>query len=84
MQKEIYEDLTLSRLTIAIHLALGAAAWQPAVAQQAATTLPTVTVTSDWLGTPTPATARKHPGARSVLDQNALAESGTRMTANVA
>lgn len=78
MQKETSPRLAPSRLAVAVHLALGAAACQTAIAQQATATLPTVTVTTDWLGTPTPATARKHPGARSVLDDKALTESGAR------
>lgn len=64
----------------AVHLLLGAAALQPALAQNAASTgtLPAVTVTSDWLGTPTPAAARKHPGARTVLQEKDLTDSGAR------
>ena len=51
-------------LATAVQLAFGVAA-TPALAQQdaaATATLPTVTVTSDWLGTPNAETARKHPG----------------------
>lgn len=78
MQKETSPRFAPSRLALAVHLALGAAACQTAVAQQATSTLSTVTVTTDWLGTPTPAAARTHPGARSVLDEKALTESGAR------
>lgn len=71
--------LTLTRLAVAIQLALGSAACVPAFAQTAqGATLPTVTVTSDWLGAPTEAAARKHPGARSVLTQKDISESGAR------
>ena len=61
-------------------LALTLLALAPARAQTAPPqpTLPAVTVTTDWLGTPTPATARKHPGARSVLTEGELSESGAR------
>lgn len=76
MQKETSGRFTRSPLVLAVALALSAAAWQPASAQNA--TLPTVTITSDWLGTPTTATARKHPGARSIIDGKGLAESGAR------
>ncbi len=78
MQKETSPRLPRSRLALAVHVVLGAAACQTAIAQQATATLPTVTVTTDWLGTPTPETARKHPGARSVLDEKALNESSAR------
>lgn len=78
MQKETSPRLPRSRLALAVHVVLGAAACQTAIAQQATATLPTVTVTTDWLGTPTPDTARKHPGARSVLDEKALNESSAR------
>jgi Fe(3+) dicitrate transport protein len=80
MKKQTLRRCTPSRLALAMAPVLGAAAWHPAVAQDAAATatLPTVTVTSDWLGTPTAATARKHPGARSVIDEKGLTESGAR------
>lgn len=72
-------SLPLTRLTVAIQLALGSATCVPAFAQTApAATLPTITVTSDWLGAPTEASARKHPGARSVLNQKDISESGAR------
>lgn len=57
-------------------VAAGAAQAQSAPAVQA--TLPTVSVPSDWLGAPTEASARKHPGARTVLEQRTLQESGSR------
>ena len=41
-------------------------------------TLPAVTVQSDWLGPPTPAAARKHAGARTVLETRDLQETGSR------
>ena len=51
----------------------------PVFGQDANTaTLSAVTVTSDWLGTPTEATARTHPGARNVVTQADLTESGAR------
>ena len=62
-------------LAIATLLGSGAAAAQTA---GAAAALPTVTVTSDWLGAPTPAVARKHPGARTVLTEDELTDSGSR------
>ena len=81
-QQETCKSFAPSRLTLALHLALGALVAHPAHAQNAGptATLPTVTVSSDsdWLGTPTAETARKHPGARTVLDQKALKESGAR------
>lgn len=78
MQKETCPRFARSRLALAVHVLLGAAACQTAIAQQETATLPTVTVTTDWLGTPTPDTARKHPGARNVLDEKALTESSAR------
>lgn len=64
----------------AVQLLLASGVVSPVSAQTAgaAATLPTVTVTSGWLGTPTPATARKHPGARTVLPEEALAPAGAR------
>lgn len=80
MHKETSGSFALSRLALAAQLALGAAAGNSAFAQTAVPTavLPTVTVTSDWLGTPTAASARKHPGARNVIDEKGLTESGAR------
>ncbi len=69
-----------SRIAAAAQLALATAVSGPALSQGAAPapTLPTVTVTSDWLGAPTAATARKHPGARTVVDGKSLTASGAR------
>lgn len=62
-------------LALAAFLGSGAAAAQTAVGAAA---LPPVTVTSDWLGPPTPAAARKHPGARTVLTEHELTDGGSR------
>lgn len=80
MKKETPPRSGPVRLALAIAPALGAAAWQTASAQDAAApaTLPAITVTSDWLGAPTAASARTHPGARSIVDEKALTESGAR------
>lgn len=80
MHQETARGFAPSRLSLALSLAVGAAAWNPAHAQTAAptATLSAITVTSDWLGTPTAANARKHPGARSVLDEKGLSEAGAR------
>ena len=80
MKKETVRSIAPSRLALAIQAALGALASSAVFAQNvpATTTLPAVTITSDWLGTPTPATARKHPGARTVIDERALTETGAR------
>ncbi|MBT9568950.1 MAG: TonB-dependent siderophore receptor [Thiobacillus sp.] len=43
-----------------------------------ARTLEEVTVSADWLGAPTTAVAKKHPGARSVVTSQELGESGAR------
>lgn len=40
--------------------------------------LPEITVTADWLGAPTEEVARKHPGARTVISEEQLTESGAR------
>ncbi len=51
---------------------------RPETPPTAATTLQAVTVTGSWLGAPTAANARKHPGARTVLQAGELAASGAR------
>jgi len=61
-------------LAVLAALASGAATAQTA----APTALPTVTVSSDWLGAPSQAAARKHPGARTVLGEDELHDSGSR------
>lgn len=80
MQKETTTSLAPSRLTVALQLAVGALACHPAHAQTSGTesALQTVTITGQWLGTPTAASARKHPGARSVVDQERLQDAGAR------
>jgi Fe(3+) dicitrate transport protein len=40
--------------------------------------LPEVKITADWLGVPTPEVAKKHPGARTVITNRELTESGAR------
>ena len=37
-----------------------------------------VTVSADWLGSPTPTAAKKHPGARTVITNAELSQSGAR------
>lgn len=79
MKTDQVQRLRPSKLVLALAPVLGAAGLQPAFGQDAASeNLPTVTVTSDWLGTPTEATARTHPGARNVVTQTDLTESGAR------
>jgi len=80
MHKKPSRRFAPSAVSLAVSLALGTAAGLPAFAQTSGTTatLPTVTVTSDWLGTPTAASARTHPGARSVVDEKGLTETGAR------
>lgn len=41
-------------------------------------TLPDVVVTADWLGAATPETTKIHPGARTVVTERELSESGAR------
>jgi len=77
MHEETSRRLRPSPVLLAIATLLGTGA----VSAQTATgtaALPTVTVTSDWLGAPTPAAARKHPGARTVLTEDELTDSGSR------
>jgi len=50
----------------------------PAEPEPPVKTLDGVTVSADWLGTPTPETAKKHPGARNVVTAQELTESGAR------
>lgn len=80
MSKETSWSFAPSPILGAVQLMLAAGIMSPASAQTAgsAPTLPTVTVTSDWLGAPTPAAARKHPGARTVVTEQALTEAGNR------
>lgn len=40
--------------------------------------LPEITVSADWLGAPTPQAAKRHPGARTVVTERELTESGAR------
>lgn len=54
----------------------GVAASAELAVQEAVTTLPEVVVTADWLGAPEE--AKTHPGARSVVTQRELSESGAR------
>lgn len=50
-----------------------------AVKQVAPTlTLPTVNIYTDWLGAPSSNAAKTHPGARTVISEDELAESGAR------
>ena len=41
-------------------------------------TLEEVTVSADWLGSPTAKAAKKYPGARTVITHQELTESGAR------
>lgn len=64
---------------IAVQLMLGSMALGTVHAQTSSPpTLPAVTVPSDWLGAPTEAAARKHPGARNVVTEEGLREKGAR------
>lgn len=74
---------TCSRKAISVSVntalfSLGLAA--NAVAADTTTTesLPDVVVTADWLGAATPETAKTHPGARTVVTERELTESGAR------
>lgn len=79
MEKIHFHHLRPSRLVLALAPVIGVAACMPVYGQDANTaTLSAVTVTSDWLGTPTEATAHTHPGARNVVTQADLTESGAR------
>lgn len=46
-------------------------------------TLEEVAVSADWLGPATPKTAKKHPGARSVITHQEISESGSRTVEDV-
>jgi len=46
-------------------------------------TLETVTVSADWLGPVTPESAKKHPGARTVITSQEITESGARTVEDV-
>ncbi|SFK90056.1 Fe(3+) dicitrate transport protein [Nitrosomonas aestuarii] len=45
---------------------------------QSVTTFKELTIKSDWLGYPTPETVKSHPGARTVITNKELTESGAR------
>lgn len=77
MHEETPRRCGVSPVLLAVATLLGSGA-APAQTPVGAATLPPVTVTSDWLGAPTEAAARKHPGARTVLDEQALHERGSR------
>lgn len=42
-----------------------------------------VKVSADWLGSPTPQSAKKHPGARTVITNQEISESGSRTVEDV-
>lgn len=65
---------------LVVLIGLGCSAPTAAMAQSSAskTALPAVTISSDWLGPPSAAAARNHPGARTVLEESSLTESGGR------
>lgn len=80
MPKETIKSHIPRRLTMAIQIAFCATPWGSAFAQstEPPVALPTVTVTGNWLGGSTEAAARKHPGARTVIDEKGLTEKGAR------
>lgn len=80
MKQQTTFQFAFARPGFAIRLVLGAVVCVPAAAQNEVTntTLPQVSVTADWLGPPTQASARKHPGARTVIGERQLTESGAR------
>lgn len=73
-------------VVVACHLMLGFMGAYAGAAELAETakensptaTLPTVHVTSDWLGKPSSSAAKKHPGARSIINEDELADTGAR------
>lgn len=67
-------------VSVAISLALAAGATaRPVFADTVdPATLDEVKVTADWLGAPTPESSKSYPGARTVVTEQALAESGAR------
>ncbi|MDD3937890.1 TonB-dependent siderophore receptor [Rhodoferax sp.] len=73
-------------VVVACHLMLGFMGAYAGAAELAETakensptaTLPTVQVTSDWLGKPSSSAAKKHPGARSIINEDELADTGAR------
>jgi len=73
----------LNRRAAAIAAALAAlsgmahAQMAPATATQEGGELAPVTVTGDWLGTPTEEKVLSHPGARTVVEQQQIQESGS-------
>lgn len=80
MHKKKTWNLAPSPVAVAVQLVLCGACLNAAMAQTAETraTLPSVTITSDWLGPPSAAAARTHPGARTVLTEQGLNEIGGR------
>src|SRR5689334_13490536 len=54
-----------------------AAEAEPAAAADAAKSLETITVTGDWLGSPSETKVLEHPGARSIIERKQIQESGS-------
>ncbi len=79
-------NLARHPVLVAVHLMLasigvnaGAAETTETIKETSpAATLPTVHVTTDWLGAPGSGAAKKHPGARSVISEDDLANTGAR------
>lgn len=66
---------------VAIQLMLGSVGANAVAAETTETPqadLPTVTITADWLGAPGSSAAKKHPGARSIVSKDGLANIGAR------
>ncbi|CAH1078787.1 TonB-dependent receptor family protein [Candidatus Nitrotoga sp. 1052] len=78
-QRAAYAAIKLAITSYAIfHPGLG-----QAQQDEPSKTLEEVTVSADWLGSPTPKTAKKHPGARTVLTNQDISESGSRTVEDV-
>jgi len=75
--------LLFTRKRTAIAMALlplslqGFAAEAEPAAADAAKSLETVTVTGDWLGSPSETKVLEHPGARSIIERKQIQESGS-------
>ncbi|MDO9102903.1 MAG: TonB-dependent siderophore receptor [Candidatus Nitrotoga sp.] len=78
-QRAVYAAIKLAITSYAIfHPGLG-----QAQQDEPSKTLEEVTVSADWLGPPTPETAKKHPGARTVITNQEISKSGSRTVEDV-
>lgn len=65
-------------ILVAVQLMLGSVGANAVATEVPPGSLPTVNVTADWLGAPNAASAQRHPGARTVVSDDELQQTGAR------